>query len=88
MGDELSENSRSRHCYKVLGVIWSGKTHIVAKAGNDKVQDYPTSGVRLCKDLGIWEYFYSPSGILPLSLITPGKERTSVGLGIRGSSIG
>lgn len=88
MGDEPSENSRPGQCYKVLGVIWSGKSHIIAEAGNDKVQDYPTSGVRLCRDLGIWEHFYSPPGILPLSLILPGKERACVGLGIRGSSIG
>lgn len=55
----------------------------------DKVQVYPAQecerGANLQR-LGVWVYFYSPPGTVPLSLMPSGKERAHMGQGIRVAS--
>lgn len=75
MGGEATENSWSRHCHKVLGSLWVGRTS-VPEAVIDKMQAYPApkdvKGARASVE--IWGGFgglLSPSGAKSLSLMLP-----------------
>lgn len=83
IGAEPTENSRHRHPRKVWGVIWLSKTHIAPKAVTDNREDYSTSN-----SLKEVQAFVGIQGLgrtwhVPLSIMSPGKERAYVELGIR-----
>lgn len=58
MGGEPTENSRPRHGYKVMVVIWSWKIHVVPGAVFGKMQTSPTpKNIREMQDfVGVWGF--------------------------------
>ena len=75
---------------KVLGVIWSDKTHVVPEAVTGKIQAYPTlknvKGVQVLVGIcGVWRIFipHMVQWLCPSCLLV---KKGTVGLGSRAAS--